>query len=558
MELSSRLPLIRRKAVMDAGAVLDARSHGRSLSRNHHMSFQSETHVVSDQGEVLAFLSDPTTYRLSEPVQRIDTHGAVVFLAGSDVYKVKRAVRFPFMDYSTLEKRRAACEAEIEINRPGAPSIYLDTTPITRSEGTLALGGEGPVVEWAVHMRRFDERQTLDHLAASGDLTPPLLAKLVRAILASHARSPRRDGAAATASLRSYVRQNEDAFRELPELFASERVARLMHASRALLDQIERLLITRGAAGYVRRCHGDLHLRNLVLLDGEPTLFDAVEFDDAVATGDVLYDLAFLLMDLWERGLREAANTVLNRYLWESDEAHLSGLAALPLFLSIRAAIRAKVTAAGLPHFGSSERDQAASDAIRYFDNAVEFLEPAAARVIAVGGLSGSGKSTLASMLAPSLGRAPGAVHLRSDIERKRRFGVPETEPLPADAYVPEVTQSIYAELRRKAKLATAAGHTVIVDGVHAREEERRGIEEVARGLSLPFVGLWLDAPLRVLVDRVDHRSDDASDADATVVTSQAAYDLGQVNWHRLDASGGREALANAALAKLSQPGCLP
>jgi hypothetical protein len=147
MELPSRLPLIRRKAVTEAGAVLDARSHGRSLSRNHHMSFLSETHVVSDQGEVLAFLSDPTTYRLSEPVQRVDTHGAVVFLAGSDVYKVKRAVRFPFMDYSTLEKRRAACEAEIEINRPGAPSIYLDTTPITRSEGTLALEGEGPVVE---------------------------------------------------------------------------------------------------------------------------------------------------------------------------------------------------------------------------------------------------------------------------------------------------------------------------------------------------------------------------------------------------------------------------
>jgi hypothetical protein len=550
--------LIRREAVMEAGAVLDARSHGRALSRNHHMSVQSETHVVSDQGEVLAFLSDPTTYRLSEPVQRVDTHGAVVFLAGSDVYKVKRAVRFPFMDYSTLEKRRAACEAEIEINRPGAPSIYLDTTPITRSGRALALGGEGPVVEWAVHMRRFDERQTLDRLAASGDLTPPLLAKLVRAILASHARSPRRDGAAATASLRSYVQQNEDAFRELPEVFASERVARLTHASRALLDQIERLLITRGAAGYVRRCHGDLHLRNLVLLDGEPTLFDAVEFDDAVATGDVLYDLAFLLMDLWERGLRKAANTVLNRYLWESDEAHLPGLAALPLFLSIRAAIRAKVTAAGLPHLDPADHEGAAAQAIRYFDCALEILEPAAARVIAVGGLSGSGKSTLAAVLAPDLGSAPGGVHLRSDIERKRLFGVPETDTLPADAYSPEVTQRIYAELRRKAKLAATAGYTVIVDGVHAREEERRGIEEVARGLSLPFVGLWLDAPLRVLVDRVDHRSDDASDADATVVTSQAAYDLGQVNWHRLDASGGREALADAALAKLSQPGCLP
>lgn len=256
-------------------------------------------------------------------------------------------------------------------------------------------------------------------------------------------------------------------------------------------------------------------------------------------------------MDLWERGLREAANTVLNRYLWESDEAHLSGLAALPLFLSIRAAIRAKVTAAGLPHLGSSERVQAAADAIRYFGNAVEFLEPAAARVIAVGGLSGSGKSTLASMLAPSLGRAPGAVHLRSDIERKRRFGVPETEPLPADAYAPEVTQCIYAELRRKAGLTARAGHTVIVDAVHAREEERRRIEEVARELSLPFVGLWLNAPLPLLVERVERREGDASDADTAVVKEQAAYEIGRLSWHQIGTSDGLASLKGAALARL-------
>lgn len=516
------------------------------------MMVRSEAHVVSDQGEVLAFLTDPATYRLSEPVRRIDTHGAVVFLAGADAYKVKRAVRFPFMDYSTLEKRRAACEAEVAVNRPNAPGLYLGAMPITRSGGALALGGEGQTVEWAVHMRRFDEQRTLDHVAASGGLTPPVLAKLVRAILASHARAPRRDGAAATASLWRYLRQNEEAFAEFPELFAEEHVARLTKASRKRLSDAEPLLIARGRVGHVRRCHGDLHLRNLVLLDGEPTLFDAVEFDDAVATGDVLYDLAFLLMDFWERGLKGAANLVMNRYLWESDEGHLSGLAALPLFLSLRAAIRAKVTAAGLQHLDGEARRKAAADTARYFGCALEFLEPAVPRIVAVGGLSGAGKSTLAAALAPDLGRAPGAVHLRSDIERKRLFGVRETDPLPADAYSPEVAQRIYAEIRRKAGLAVRAGCAVIVDAVHAGEEERRGIEEVARELSLPFVGLWLEAPLPRLVERVGQRSGDASDADAKVVALQAGYDLGRMSWDRLDASGGPEALVTAARARIA------
>jgi predicted kinase len=176
---------------------------------------------------------------------------------------------------------------------------------------------------------------------------------------------------------------------------------------------------------------------------------------------------------------------------------------------------------------------------------------PAIRRVVAVGGLSGSGKSTLATALAPDLGQAPGAVHIRSDIERKRLFDVPETHPLPASAYSAAATQRIYAVLRRKAGLAAGAGYTVVVDAVHAQEEERRRIEEVARKLSLPFAGLWLDAPLALLVERVEHRTGDASDADAKLVAAQANYDLGRINWHRLDASGERQSLRNLALAKL-------
>ena len=385
------------------------------------------THVVADQSEVFTFLSDPRAYGLTEPVIQIDTHGAVVFLAGPDAYKVKRAVRFPFMDYSTLEKRRAACEAEVAVNQPSAPDLYLGTVPITRAPGGLALGGEGEAVEWAVHMKRFDLNDTLDRVAATRRLSGPLVAKLTRAVLASHARAPRRDGGPATASLERYIRENHDAFLEIPELFPPDRSAQLSARARKVFAETCTLLLSRGKAGFVRRCHGDLHLRNLVLIAGEPTLFDAIEFDDAIATGDVLYDLAFLLMDLWQRELRDAANLVLNRYLWESDEANLGGLTALPLFMAVRAGIRAKVIAAGLPHVDVDMREHIAAEAARYFECAERFLEPASVHVIAVGGLSGTGKSAIAAALAPHLGLTPGAVHLRSDVERKSLFGVAET-----------------------------------------------------------------------------------------------------------------------------------
>jgi uncharacterized protein len=511
------------------------------------------SHVIADQSEVFAFLAAPRTHGSSEPVTQIDTHGAAVFLAGSSAYKIKRAVRFPFMDFSTLEKRRAACEAEVAVNRPNAPDLYLGVVPIVRSAGGLKLGGAGEVVEWAVHMRRFDENRLLDRVAAAGGLSRRLIGKLASAILASHRKAPRRDGAAATASLERYIEQNQAAFAESPELFPAARVNAVTAAAKQNLAAMKDLLMRRAEEGHVRRCHGDLHLRNLVLLDCEPTLFDAVEFDDAIATGDVLYDLAFLLMDLWERDLRWAANLLLNRYLWESGDGHLPGLAALPLFLSIRAAIRAKVVAAARAHQQASGREQTAVEARRYFAFAERFLEPASAMLVAVGGLSGTGKSTLAAELASLMAPPPGAVHLRSDIERKTAFGVGETEPLPETAYRREVTDEIYARLRRKAALALRAGYGVLVDAVHAGEAERTAIEAVAREIGAPFTGLWLEAPLATLRSRVEQRTGDASDANAAIVERQWTYDLGRVRWARLDASVEPRALFEAALRVCSE-----
>lgn len=503
------------------------------------------------QRNVADFLADPANHRpRPDSVTRIDTHGAMVFLAGSYAYKVKRAVAYSYMDFSTPEKRRAACEREVEVNREAAPGIYLGVVAITREkDGKLALGGAGEPVEWAVRMRRFDEHQALDRLAAAGALDEPLLEELARVVAAAHARAPVRRGFDQAAAFARIIEQDAADLRAAPALFDAGAVADLLARTGAALARAGPLLAARGRDGFVRRCHGDLHLRNIVRIDGRPVLFDAIEFDEDIATVDVLYDLAFLLMDLDLRGLRAGANLVLNIYLKTArEDGHLDALGAFPLFLSSRAAIRARVTASLLAHAGNGADPAAAEAARTYFAAARACLAPPPPRLVAVGGLSGTGKTTLARRLAPHVGAAPGAVHLRSDVERKVLFGVAETERLGARGYAPETTARVYARLTELAGRVLRAGHAAVVDAVFAAPAERAAVEEVARRAGVPFAGLWLDAPADVLVARVEGRRNDASDATAEVVRRQLGYDLGDVAWPRLVADGTPDLLARRAL----------
>ena len=292
----------------------------------------------TSQQAVTDFLGRSGTHSGAQVV-RIDTHAATVFLAGERALKIKRAVRFPFLDYSTLAKRKAACEAEIEVNRAYAPSIYRRVVAITqRPDGNFAIGGMGEPVEWAVEMRRFDETQTLDHLADAGRIDDVLADALGRAVAKAQKLAPANRVAGFIDELAEIITQNDTELRESPDLFAPQAVADLTTATRVTLDRVRMQLAARECAGLVRRCHGDLHLGNIVLLDGEPMLFDAIEFDPAIATGDVLYDLAFLLMDLLERGLTRAASITFNRYLMQTQRTEdLDALTALPLFMSLRA-----------------------------------------------------------------------------------------------------------------------------------------------------------------------------------------------------------------------------
>jgi len=511
-------------------------------------------HSPTPQADILAFLADPANHD-GQAVTRVDTHAAAVFLAGSRALKIKRAVRFPFLDYSTLEKRKAACEAELAINRRFAPEIYRRVVAITQTAaGTFAIGGDGVVVEWALEMRRFDETATLDHLADKGKIDLALADTLGRVVAAAHDAAPEVDAKLWIEALGSYIAQNDSAFAEYPDLFPASDAELLNQASHRAFAKLQPLLHRRGAEGLIRHAHGDLHLGNIVLVDSKPVLFDAVEFDPVVASGDVLYDLAFVLMDLVERGLSAAANALFNRYLVETArDSDLDALAALPLFLSMRAAIRCKVTAARLADAGSGKSAAIRDAARKYFDLARQLIAPRPPHLIAVGGLSGTGKSVLARALAPAVGPVPGAVVLRSDVMRKRFFNRAETEKLPQEAYAPEVTERLYRLLADKAARVIAAGHSAIVDAVFARREEREALADVARSKNIRFAGLFLTADLATRVSRIGGRVGDASDADAEVARRQEQYDLGALDWVPADASGTPEQTLARAQAAIGQ-----
>ena len=508
----------------------------------------------------MAFLAAPATHGGAR-VLRIDTHAAMVFVAGDRAYKIKRAVRFPYLDFSTLALRRAACENELTVNRRLAPSLYLGVEPIRRApDGGLTIGGaeDLEIVEWVLIMRAFAQDQMLDHLATEGRLDPDLVVALADEIRRAHDTaapvdrgSPARGGAR---GLQRVVDENHQDLIDRPDLFPAADVRRLKQTTDATLSRLADLLEARWDRGLVRRCHGDLHLRNMVLVEGRPLLFDAIEFDEAIASIDVLYDLAFLLMDLDQRGLHAEANRLFNRYLRLDDD--LAALAALPLFYAVRATIRAKVAAAAEARQARPEQQAAMrAEAQAYFAAALDYLTPRPARLIAIGGFSGSGKSHVARALAPDIGAAPGAVLLRSDVIRKQRFGVAETAALPPSAYGPETHAEIYATMLALARAALTAGHGVVLDAVHADAEGRVAIETLAGTLGVPFDGLWLDAPAALLERRTAARRGDASDATPAVVRAQIEEGTGRITWPRLDAGQPLDDVIAAARDRIAATG---
>ena len=493
--------------------------------------------VTGDQRDVIELLQAPSTHG-GAAVERIDTHASIVFLAGSRAWKLKRAVRYDYLDFSTPTRRKAMCEAEVRVNRRTAPALYRGIVAIVRrSDGRLGLGGPGAPVDWVVEMNRFDQDLLLDRLASRHRLELNLIPLLAADIAQFHLAAERRSDHGGARGMAWVVDGNAEGFdEEGAAILDGGLAAQLSGDTREVLSRHAVLLDRRRDAGFVRQCHGDLHLRNIVLIQGRPTLFDGIEFNDEIACTDVLYDLAFLLMDLWRRCLPRHANVLLNTYL--ATTLDLEGLRLLPLFLSCRSAVRAKTGATAARLQADLQRRQELEEAARgYLALATTLLDAPPACLVAIGGFSGSGKSTLARALAPSIGAVPGAVVIRSDEVRKRLCGVDPLTRLGPAAYSPAMTRRVYDSITQDATKVVLAGHTAVVDAVFARPCDRNVIESAARTAGVPFVGVWLDAPERVLVHRLYHREADASDADAAVIRSQLAEGAGHLKWTKVSAA---------------------
>jgi len=490
--------------------------------------------IIGNQQAAIAFLADPATHGSAGPVETIETHISRVFLAGDRAFKMKRAVKLPYADFSTPELRLQACRKELELNSETAPGLYLGARRITREEdGRLAFDGSGDLADAVVEMKRFDQSALLDRMALAGTLTSELMTGTARMIARFHRTAPvlHTNGGGA-ANLAAVLDINKAGF-ATSHVFDAGEVEAFDGLFRKALARHAALLDRREAAGKVRRCHGDLHLRNICLLDGEPRLFDCIEFNDQIATVDVLYDLAFLLMDLWHRGFPEFANLVMNRYLDEVDDE--DGFVLLPLFMAVRAAVRAHVTATHAEDANARSQDLAA-EARSYFTLARDLLQEYPPRLIAIGGLSGSGKTTVAEALAPHVGAPPGARILESDRIRKAMHGVPPETRLPERAYRPEVSIKVYGEMAWRTGLILSEGGSVVANAVFDRPDDRTLIETQAHERALPFLGIWLEADPAVLWQRVSDRTGGPSDATVDILSRQLQRHPRDVNWRKLDA----------------------
>ena len=451
-----------------------------------------------------------------------ETHISRVLLAGADAYKLKKPVNLGFLDFSTLARRQHFAEEEVRLNRRLAPELYLGVIPITGTPQAPVLGGDGPVLDYAVHMRRFSQAALLTRRRLAPDLADALAERLA----AFHADAPAAGEYGAPDQALAPMRENFSVIRDAvaPDEQLAAQLSRLEQWTQTQYEALAQTLEQRRRDGHVRECHGDLHRGNIAVRDGEPLIFDCIEFNPALRWIDTASELAFLLMDLMHVGETAQARRLLNGYLMHSGDYGM--LAVLRFYLVYRAMVRAKVTAIGAAqhHHGDASQD----DALRgYVHRALVCSRLAAVpRVVLLCGLSGSGKTSLAAALAE---RLP-FIHIRSDVERKRLFGLPplaRTQAEPEQGiYSADASERTYARLLELSRQCVQAGYGVLVDATFLSVERRRPFRALAGELGCAFDCVALDAPPAVLRRRVAERyagGEDASEADREVLEHQLA-----------------------------------
>ncbi len=458
----------------------------------------------------------------------METHISWVILTGDYAYKLKKPLNLGFLDFSTLERRHFFCEEELRLNRRLAPDLYLEVVPVTGSIEAPRLGGPGPVIEYAVKMRQFDDAQRLDRVLARGGLDAAQVDALARRVAAFHAGLPPAaadSGFGGADNVAFYARQNFEQIR--PRLAAGadlDALARLEAWTEGEFAVRREAFAARRRDGFVRECHGDLHLGNMVLIAGEPVVFDCIEFNPELRWIDVASEVAFAVMDLEDRGRPDLAGRFLNACLEAGGD--YAGLAVLRFYLVYRALVRAKVAAIrlGQPELPEPERAAALAQCREYLALALRFTALARPWLAITRGLSGSGKTTLTLPAVEALG----AVRIRSDVERKRLFGLApgaRTSSAPGEGiYSRAAGERTYARLAELAESVLRSGFSVIVDATFLERERREAFRALAGRCGAPFAILDFRAPDSALESRVAAREAagrDASEAGVAVLRRQ-------------------------------------
>ncbi len=489
----------------------------------------AQSRAVRSQSRLVEALHDPACYpHPVQPIRIIETHISIVVLTGPFAYKIKKPVDLGFLDFTTLEKRRLYCDEELRLNSRFAPEIYLDVVRISGTPETPRIGGTGDVIEYAVRMREFPQEALADRVLARGELTPRQVDALSAGIARFHSDAPRSseiDGFSTPEAVLAPALQNFAQIRLLPGQAGFMPVLEKVEAwTRQEHGRLREILAGRKREGLVRECHGDLHLGNIVILEGEPRAFDCIEFNPELRWIDVMNEVAFLVMDFQAAGRTDFARRFLNGYLEATGD--YAGLRVLRYYCAYRAMVRAKVMLMRAGQQGCTPEDKASATALfsRYLSVAAGCAQPSRSFVLITHGFSGSGKTTLSQPLV----ELTGAIRVRSDVERKRIHGLAAKarsgSGIAEGLYGPEATESTYGRLLDLAGIVVEAGHGVIVDATFLQRRQRDMFRALAARAGVPFVVVDFTASEEILRSRILARSErgaDASDADLAVLEHQ-------------------------------------